>query len=176
MKLKVPERFEEGMRALSGALRRLRKEQGWQARRNARAEVRHRLRRLRGMMDQEFPVIPKELPREKQLRGGKRDLKRSISASQRAAAFARKMARRGYSQIMNTALLTTILEAGVRVSRPPTKSGLVAPYGPDWAIFAAMDGLARSGRYNVARVREAKKSITARRALLAAKRLGAAPG
>lgn len=163
-----PQAFEETVRDLARALGRLELTQGRQARKNARVGVRRVLKRIANRMEAEYPVVKveKEQPPHPVFSIG-------LSPAQRGALFKQKMTKRGYVPISVTdhALEVAILEGGVRLKRPPKrKTNVTETYAPAWAVVAARNTLG-AGKYDVAKVREAKRSTTVRRALVAAARL-----
>lgn len=175
MKLTMPQQFENRMRDVAKALRRLKIGQGRGARKNARAAVKYALGNVRGVMEAHFPHV--QVPKRVLAPGAAREAqKRGLTAARRSAIFRLKMKARNYVEVPDKDLVICIQEGGVRLQRPPARSDLSNEqfYAPLWALYAALDGR-RTGIVNAeqTKVREARKSVTVRKALLAAHRLGA---
>lgn len=173
-----PAELTSRLRWLAKHLRRLQPEQGRLARKNAREGVLTQLRGLRRCMDLYFPPIAKPSPVEKLLstpapwEKPKRP-KVARTPAQVMAIFKQKMARKTYGPVSDTSLALTIAKAGVRLVDAPKRTQVKVQYAPLWAIVAATTGNVTGGNYNIEKVREVRKSVTARRALLAASSLGA---
>jgi len=150
---KFSERFDEDVRQLAKALARLEEGQGRVARNNARGDVRRVLERVRVRMDAAFPVVPKA-PKVRSYGN------QALRASRRAATLQRG----GWRAVTDgspSGPLALLAEVGVRVKR----AGPGSVFAPQWALLAA-----RQGRTKLA---ECKRSIVARKALLAGHALGA---
>lgn len=150
---KFSERFDEDVRQLAKALARLEEGQGRVARNNARGGVRRVLERVRIRMDAAFPVVAKA-PKVRSYGN------QALRASRRVATLQRE----GWVAVLDgtsSGPLALFAEVGVRVRRVRPK-GIMAP---QWAILAA-----RQGR---AKLVECRRSVVARKALLAGHALGA---
>ena len=166
---KLPAEMKFAVRSLARELRRLDPEQGRLARKNAREEVLLQLRRLRTQLDEAFPPIAKAAPESTVPRP--RTAPRT--PAQVYGAWKAKQVRKNYGPVNDTSLALCIAKAGVRLVDPPKRTGSRVQYAPMWAIVGAC---MKSGLdYNEAKVRELKKSVTARKATLAAQRLGGLP-
>lgn len=167
-----PPVFTKVVRDLAKALGRFEEPQGRIARRYARREVLRVQARIRAAVDKAFapPARRKRSEHERSEEFSYGHRQKEKSAAQRSALFKRKMLGRGYGQVGDVMLATAILEGGVRIKRPPKRSDLKIPYAPNWAVLAALEN-APPGKYNVEKIREAKRSTRVRQALLAAARL-----
>lgn len=162
---KVPGAFRDQLRALALGLGNLDGEQGRVARMNARNEVRYRLHKLGEVMDAAFPVIPKKVtPKQAQEAG-----KRSLTQTQRATLWRRKMERVDYAEAPGMYAIR-IAQAGIRLRTAPARTGITTPFAPRWALLASMGA---DDRAAVQKVVALKKDVVARRAFLAANALGA---
>ncbi len=172
-----PAELTSRLRWLAKHLRRLQPEQGRLARKNAREGVLVQLRGLRRVMDLYFPPLPKNTGLEKLMSTTapweKPKPKTPRSPAQLMVVFKRRMNLRQYGPVSDTALALTIAKAGVRLVDAPKRTQVKVQYAPLWAIVAATTGNVSGGNYNLEKVREVRKSVTARRALLAASSLGA---
>jgi hypothetical protein len=159
---------------------RLDQQQGRIARKNARNGVLQSLRNLRRALDTQFPAIrPVKGPsnRLEKLMNTSAPWEKKIprSPAQLYVVFKRKMRLKDYWPVSHTPLALAIAKGGVRLVDPPKRSLSVIPYAPRWAVLAAQQGTddayweqgKRGANYNVEKVREVRKSITARKALLA---------
>jgi hypothetical protein len=167
---KFSERFEKDVRELAAALGKLEEGQGRIARNNARGDVRRVLDRVRVRMDAAFPVVPKsrmDIPMTDPLLRAAR--KSSATKAQRAARQALKLKHAGWGEVMNKDLVVGLAEAGVRVRRL-TDGRLFAP---KWGVYALLDRPLGMSTFNVKKAEECRRSIKARKALLAAQALGA---
>jgi len=164
-----PAELAKALRFLTKNLRRLKDGQGRIARRNAREAALASLRWVRSSMDCYFPPITGERrPRAS---------KAHLSAAQLYANFKRKMARRGYEAVPSIARALAISQGGVRLVHPPKRTGVTVAYAPRWAVqaagYPAPSAVGMAVTFNVAKVSEARRSTTLRKALLAAHALGA---
>jgi hypothetical protein len=168
--------FRGLVRAMAVNLGRLDKEQGRIARGNARHEVRLQARRLLALMDKEYPNIAKpKLNIGSDTREGRR-----TSPEAQTARWRLKMKRRGWGQVGDGWKLARIAEAKAPLQRPPIRWGHVPneAWTPLWALLAIESVLLsdrRDDRVVVARIREASKSLTRRKALLAGASLTGSP-
>jgi hypothetical protein len=164
---KVPATLVYFVRSLARGLGRLDHEQGRIARRFAREAVLKELRNIRQAMDTQFPPIAKAPPANVVFRSrGKR------TVGQLMAVFKGRMQRKNYGPVSDTLLALAIAKSGVRLIDPPKRTQVRVQYAPTWAIVAAVHGGAPGGVYNTTKILEVKKSVTARKALLAASALG----
>ncbi len=167
---KFSERFDKDVRELAAALGKLEEGQGRIARNNARGDVRRVLDRVRIRMDAAFPVVPKaklDIPMtDPLLRAAARS---SLSKAQRASRQALKLKRQGWGEVVNKDLVVALAEAGVRVKR--LLDGRL--FTPAWAVYALLDRPLGTSTFNVKKAEECRRSIKARKALLAARSLGA---
>jgi hypothetical protein len=174
-----PAELTSSLRWLAKELRRLKPEQGRLARKNAREGALTQLRRLRNLMDQHFPPIAKVNPKLERLLNTPAPWERKKvqrTPAQVMAVFKSKMERRDYAPVPETHLALAIAKAGVRLVDPPQRTASAVPYAPNWAIVGAKHNQRElGGVYNIGKVKELRKSVTARKALLAAHRLGAGP-
>ena len=142
--------FDTHMRDLALALGRLKPTQLRTSRGNARTAVILELGRMRKRLDDAFPRVPKD--------------RKSLKRTRRLGSwthFKARMEKAGYQACVNSAA-SELSERGVRIRRfGPGSVG----FAPLWAILAL--------NINKTYLRQAKKSIAVRRALLAAHRLGA---
>lgn len=137
-----------GVKKLLQALRRLQPDQGERARRNARQRVLARLRALREMVDEAFPAARPAPKKRRRRRDPTADRPRT-------------------TEIMAGAFANGVAKAGIRVVPCGDLRHALVP-----AWVAELRGLDPP----IAKLREARRSLTARRALLAEARLkGASP-
>lgn len=169
---KFSERFEKDIRELAAALGRLEEGQGRTARHNARCDVRRVLDRVRVRMDAAFPVVPKKATTAILLKDpeAKKALRSSATKLQRAARQALKLKGAGWGEVLNKDLVIGLAEAGVRVRR--LVDGRL--FAPKWAVYALLDRPLGATTFNVKKAEECRRSLRARKALLAAQALGAA--
>lgn len=149
-----PKVFEDDVRRLARGLAKLDHPQLRVARANARLEVRRALETLRRRLNEHFPTVPKA-PKPR-------------AAPRPAAKRAQALVQAGWGHVQNVSLIAALSAAGVRVRK-------LRGYGyfaPRWAVFAALDKPLGQPEFNVARVEQCRRSITARKALLAAHALG----
>lgn len=166
-----PAELTSRLRWLAKHLRRLQPDQGRLARKNAREDVLVQLRGLRRCLDLYFPPIAKPTPEG--LSPVEKKPKVARSPAQLMVIFKRKMNLRQYGPVSDTSLALTIAKAGVRLIDAPKRTQVKVQYAPLWAIVAATTGNVSGGNYNIDKVREVRKSVIARKALLAASSLGA---
>jgi len=159
---KFPIVFEPHVRALAKRLQRLDKLQNRKRRNNARRAVLTQLSRIRAALDREFPVVSKEIKKER--------VYRSLSQ------WRERMRKRGYEMVHSSMQLSAILLGGVKTVRIPKRIAGSNPayhYAPEWAVLATLHKMKNGNEFNSSKVRELKKSVSARKAFLAAHRLGA---
>ena len=170
------ERFQKDVRELAAALGKLEDEgvQGRIARNNARGAVRRVLERIRYRMDAAYPVIRKPIFSVKypettgEIRQAERKSRHVLGKAQRAAKQAVKLKRQGWGEVLNKDLVVGLAEAGVRVRR--LVDGRL--FAPKWAVYALIDRPLSSKTFNVKKAEECRRSLRARKAVLAARALG----
>jgi len=155
--------LEQALKGITRAVRRLNPEQGRISRRNARRAVLLGVSRLKRTVDEVYPSIAKAEPKKEEGTG------RRLTAYQRRAIRFRRWEARGWIRLgagYQTDVFTqACAEACVAIRTRYSKDGVLQETRvPDWvAEIGPYSNLLRRGKHDTA----------ARKALLAAKRLGA---
>ncbi len=114
-----PLAFNRPLQKLRSALRTLDPGQGRVARTNARARARAALKALRTLLDEQFPMIPKE----------KVTRRSPLTEKERRT----RLESSGYIPVRDTGELTALLKLGVKVKVVTGASGALQQWAPDWA-------------------------------------------
>jgi hypothetical protein len=144
-------RADDPLAALRKAQRRLDKEQGVVARRNARAAVFAEMRRLRAFIDREYPVLRSKSSTRRKRKSGK--------------ALFKHLCRNGWKECLDRSLLAAASEAGIKARRVTwwNNRGLEVARTllPEW-----VEQIWKLPNASVSMLRKARRSKTERDALL----------